>query len=54
MTTKNKEVNTYVCVNGHEFKSKLPLLDVVCPTCHSNDCDRGSLNGPVLDGEEEN
>src|ERR1035438_5445300 len=51
LTTKHKEVNSYVCVNGHEFKSKLPLLDVVCPVCHSTDCDLGSLNGEVEEND---
>jgi|ERR1035437_4320499 hypothetical protein len=51
LTTKHKDVNSYVCVNGHEFKSKLPLLDVVCPVCHSTDCDLGSLNGEVEEND---
>jgi hypothetical protein len=45
--TKNKEVNEFICTNGHEFKSKLLPGEVICPTCHSNDCELGTLNGAV-------
>jgi hypothetical protein len=45
--TKNNPVGDYTCVNGHEFKSKLLPGQVMCPTCHSDDCDLGTLNGPV-------
>lgn len=46
-TTRHAEVHSYICTNGHEFNSKLQPGDVMCPTCHTRDCDLGSLNGPV-------
>lgn len=50
MTTKGNEVKSYVCENGHEFNSKLPSLEVICPVCHSTDCELGTLNGEVEEG----
>ena len=52
LTTKNKEVNNYICVDGHEFKSKLPPGEVICPICHSADCELGSLNGEVKEEDD--
>lgn len=48
-TTKHNTVMDYICVDGHEFKSKLAPGDVMCPICHSTDCDLGTLNGPVVE-----
>lgn len=50
-TTKNNLVQSYVCIHGHEFTSKLLPGDVMCPTCHSDDCDLGTLNGAVAEDE---
>jgi hypothetical protein len=46
-TTKHADVHSYVCINGHEFNSKLQPGEAMCPTCHTRDCDLGSLNRPV-------
>jgi hypothetical protein len=50
--TTKKDVNDYVCENGHEFRSKLLPGNVMCPTCHSLECELGSLNGPVKEDVE--
>ena len=50
--TSGRIVNDYVCENGHEFRSKMSPGDAMCPTCHSRDCDLGTLNGPVKDDLE--
>ena len=47
--TKNHEAHDFICANGHEFMSKLPPGKAICPTCHSDDCSLGTLNGPVKD-----
>jgi hypothetical protein len=52
MTTKKSEVNSYVCVDGHEFLSKLPPGEVMCPTYHTTDCVLGTLDGPVKADED--
>lgn len=49
--TKNVAVNDFICENGHEFRSKLSPGDAMCPTCHSRDCELGTLNGPINDNE---
>ena len=52
-TTKNNEVHGYVCENGHEFNSKLQPGFVICPVCHSDECQLGTLNGAVSEEDEE-